>query len=297
MLQSTREARGLARNSRNRAVPIRDWCGRLDMIERATLDDVPYLTELANSPAPTPGAYPVIGRRETQGRLWRAMRADAPATQRLLIIRGAPGTGLRFTSRLVSEFVTVNRGGLVVTLDMVNAVNETAAGLAERVVGALSAQLPARDPQLTTMQRNNRSVVSSLGEGLQDLANGQATWLVLGGFYEAGNDLPTAVKDLIAGLATVLGDYPVLRLVLIGWLETPGGYEESAENLLPPTALDIASYLTPLGEMPDPKTVEDAQLGLNFVVDLGLTGYPAALHVLRKLAQKYREEHSPGGAG
>ena len=146
VLQSSADAGGLSKESRNRAVPIRRWRDRLEEIERSVFGDVPYLTTLSNSPDLTPSPYPVIGRRETQRRIWRAMQPHATAASRLLIIRGAPGTGLRFTKRLVREFVTA-RGGVMGTLNMANALNEDAAGFAERAAGALSAQLPGRTPR------------------------------------------------------------------------------------------------------------------------------------------------------
>jgi Trypsin-like peptidase domain len=294
-LQSAGDAKDLAEDSRNRAVPIRPWCGQLDGIERLTSDQGPYLTVLTTSPDLTPHPYPVIGRRETQQRVWRALAADATAAERLLIIRGEPGTGRRFTKRLVREMVTMAGDGLVVTLSTTNALNETAAGFAGRVTGVLSAQLlQSHAPQLTTLERNVRSsLVPSLGDQLEELTRGRATWLVLEGFDEPGTELPSSVKDLIVDLLSQLDRYSALRMVLVGWPETPAGYEESVEELRPPTAGDIAACLTPPGEMPDEELVEKIQ----FVLDVQPGGYPAAQQLVARLAEKLRETHQPDGDG
>ena len=296
-LQSSRDALSLPAGSRNRAVPVQHWFDRLDAIERFAFDDGPYLKTLTTAPDLTPYPYSVIGRRETQQRVWRAMRADATAAQRLLIVRGVPGTGKRFTKRLVRELVTMASDGLVVTLSMANAMSETAAGFAGRVTGALSAQLNlSRAAQLTTAERNIRSSLApSLAERLEELAKGRAIWLVLEGFDEPGTDLPSRVKDLIIDLVSQLDRYPGLRLVLVGWLETPAGYEESVEELLPPTGKDIVYSLLPSGEEADEKLVGNVQFMLDVQAGDPLTRYPFAQQILAQLTLKLRDTDQPGG--
>ena len=296
VLQSSADAGGLSKESRNRAVPIRRWRDRLEEIERSVFGDVPYLTTLSNSPDLTPSPYPVIGRRETQRRIWRAMQPHATAASRLLIIRGAPGTGLRFTKRLVREFVTAG-GGVMGTLNMANALNEDAAGFAERAAGVLSAQLPRTDaPQLTTVPRSIRSeLVPSLGEQLEQLAHGRATWLVLEGFGEPGTEVPTMVKDLIIDLIGRLDKYPSLRLVLAGWVETPAGDEESVEELLAPTAEDIAGYFAAPGEMPDADVVAAVSSLIAITAGSAPPGYPAALRIVAQLTPLIGGQIEPAG--
>jgi Trypsin-like peptidase domain len=295
VLQSFAEASSLPETGRNRAVPIKRWYTQLGIVERSVPHDVPYLTELTSSRDLSPYPYPVIGRHSTQQRLWQAMQADATPVQRLLIIRGTPGTGLRFTKRLVREFVTINDGGAVVTLTMTNALDQTAAGFAERVAGALATQLEVADGEtLTTPQRSVRSeLVPTLGERLERAAGGRATWLALDDFDDTGTDIPSAVKDLIVELISCLEKYPFLRLVLVGWLETPGGYEQSVEELLPPTVEDVAGHWAPSGEMPDPRVVQIIEpiLAASAVVD-----YPTALQIVQQLAPIVHRMINSGGA-
>ena len=301
VLHSAADAVGLSPDSRNRAVPIRRWRDRLEAIERSLSDDVPYLTMLTNSPDLTPRPYPVIGRRETQRRVWRAMQPDAAAARRLLIIRGAPGTGLRFTKRLVRELVTAH-GGVVGTLSMANALNETATSFAERAAGALSAQLPpANHPPLTTVPLTSEpriirdDLAPHLGEQLEQLAHGQAAWLVLEGFGETGAEVPAAVKDLIVDLIDRLDKHPSLRLVLVGWVETPAGYEESVEELLAPTAEDIAGYFAAPGTIPGGEVVAAISNLLAITAAIAPPGYPAALQIVAQLTPLIGGHIKPDG--
>ena len=293
VMEDSREAPELAESCRNRAVPVRRWCERLSVIERSAFHDVPYLTALMNEPDLAPSPYPVIGRRETQQRVWRAMQPTAAAPHRLLIVRGEPGTGRRFTTRLIREMVTAV-GGAVVTLNMANALDENAAGFAERATRALTAQLPHADsdgPPLTTLPRVIRSnLVPDLGIRLEQLAADRSTWLVLEGFDEPGIEIPATVKDLIVDLVSRLEEYRLLRLVLIGWQETPVGYEESVETLLPPTADEVAGCLVPPGELPDQKLVTMVEYFLDLHAREAMTGYPAAHQIIAELTRMLCEK-------
>jgi hypothetical protein len=291
VLQSYTDARPKADTSRNRAVPVRHWSKQLDAIERALLLDVPYVKELRGSPGLTPDPNPVIGRRETQEWVWRAMQPGATAAERLLIVRGQPGTGLRFTKRLVRELVT-SRGCLIAALDMVNVLHEDAIGFKRRVAGTLSGQAVAPldaglNTGLTTVQRDIRTgVAPGLGRELEQLADGRAIFLVLEGFGQAWLDDPPAVRDLLVNLIHRLAEFPLLRLVFVGWLEEPPpGFEGSVENLSLPTAEDVAYYFTPAGEEPDEQLITMIQTSLEGANQRGSTGYAAAHEVVNYMTQ------------
>jgi Trypsin-like peptidase domain len=291
VLQSYTDARPEADTSRNRAVPVRHWRKRLDEIERALLLDVPYVKELRGSPGLVPDPYPVIGRRETQEWVWRAMQPGAAAAERLLIVRGQPGTGLRFTKRLVRELVT-SRGSLIAVLDMVNMLHEDAVGFMRRVAGALSGPTGASpgtglNTGLTTVQHDTRTrVAPELGRELEQLAGGRAIFVVLEGFDQAWLDDPPAVRDLLMNLVQRLAEFPLLRLVFVGWLEEPPpGFEGSVENLSLPTAQDVAYYFTPAGEETGEELVKMIRTSLEGASQHGSTGYAAAHEVVNYMTQ------------
>jgi len=272
---------------RNRAVPIRHWCKRLEALELASRD---YITELNGSPGLIPDPYPVIGRRETQKRVWRAMQAGATPQERLLIVRGQPGSGLRFTKRLVRELVT-SEGGLVAALDMANMLHEDAIGFAQQVAGTLSREAVAAfaaglNIGLTTAQREIRTgVAPSLGHQLERLAGGRPIFLVLEGFGEAWLDDPPAVRELLVNLVQRLAEFPSLRLVLVGWLvEPPPGFEASLEDLSFPTAADVGYCFTPGGEEPLEQLITLIQAQLDAASGRGATGYAAAHEAYSLLA-------------
>jgi hypothetical protein len=280
------DAPRLPRTDRNRAVPIQHWRERLDAIGRALVQDVPYVRELRGAPDLAPYPYPVIGRRETQRRVWRAMQPDATPVERVLILRGQPGTGLRFTKRLVRELVT-SQGCLIAALDMVNVLDEDAVGFARRAAGVLSGQLAgAPGSGLTTGQREIRTdLVPSLGRELEQLADGRPTFLVLEGFDAAWLNDPPVIRDLLLHLIRHLAEFPLLRLVLVGWLEEPPpGFATSVENLSFPTAEDVVRYFTPAAEEPDGALIAVAEALLQAESLQGLTGYTAARRVIEKLA-------------
>ena len=241
----------------NRAVPVRRWREHVEFVEHSMRDDVPYLTELKTSTDLTPYPYPVIGRRETQRRVWRAMRSDATPQERLLIVRGKPGTGRRFTKRLVREMVS-GTDGVVAVLDMANTLDDSVSRFVERIAGALSTQLRLPDSaSLTTEQRVIRDdLVPVLGQLLENLGGDRAVWFVLEGFGDVSAAIPATVIDVITNLVDRLRDFPSLRLVLVGWTVTPVDYENSVEEIRSPTADDVVWHLCPPGDMPEPGMVE-----------------------------------------
>ncbi|MFI5838981.1 trypsin-like serine peptidase [Catenuloplanes sp. NPDC051500] len=264
----------------NRAVPVRDWTATLD---RPLPDDVPYLRTL-----PRFDNAPVIGRRATQQRLWRALRPGATAADRLFVLRGGPGTGKRFTKRLVRSFVEAHSDGVVVTLDLANALAYDADGFAAWVTGALSAPgvAPARGEALTTGPREVRDdVLPALTRRVEEIGGDRAVWLVLEGFGGAALDVPPGVKDVVVNLMGRLRDNPSQRLILVGWNEPPPeGFEAAIEDLEFPSSYDVAAHFTPPGRQPADALVAAVPSLLALQAAQGLNGYPAALAVLRMLA-------------
>ncbi|MDR7274079.1 trypsin-like serine peptidase [Catenuloplanes atrovinosus] len=265
---------------RNRAVPVRDWSPILD---RPLPDGVPYVHVL-----PRLNNHPVIGRRLTQQRMWRAIRHDAPPVERLFVLRGAPGTGKRFTKLLVREFVERHSDGVVVTLDLANALAQDADGFARWITGALSAPEPAlaHSDVLTTAPREVRDgVLPGLTQRVSEVGGDRPVWLVLEGFGGASLDVPAGVKDVVVNLMGRLADNPSQRLVLVGWDEPPPeGFEAAIEELSFPTAYDVAAHFTPEGAQPPDALVAAVPSLLALQQAQGLHGYPAALAVLRMLA-------------
>ena len=287
---------GAAWGGHNRAVPVRCWRDRVESIERGRGVDVPYLTQLKTSTDLTPSPYPVIGRRETQRRVWRAMRPDATPQDRLLIVRGEPGTGRRFTKRLVREMVS-NTHGVVAVLDMANTVDDSVPGFIERIAGALSAQLRLPDSSLlTTEQRAIRDdLVPALGQLLGKIAGDRAVWLVLEGFGDPTAAIPATATDVIGNLVSRLRDFPSLRLVLVGWTLAPIDYEKSVEELRLPTADDVVRYLCPPGDMPEPEMVEAVHGYFAFIAKRQGTSYPTAQQIALHMREMLHKEIDPGG--
>ncbi|MEV4131721.1 trypsin-like peptidase domain-containing protein [Dactylosporangium sp. NPDC049742] len=277
------DAAGLPAASRNRAVPVRDWCERLDELD---LVELTYLTELRRSPELGAGPHPVIGRQATQDWVRLSLEPAATAAQRLLIVRGAPGTGLHFTKFLVREMVE-DAGGVMVSLDLANALDDDAAAFAGRVAGARSAPARAKvgASGLTTTQRDIRRQVTGVLYG----AGSRPTWLVLEGFGGAALDVPVDVRDLLMDLIRNLSAYPSLRLVVIGWLEEPPpGVEAFVDELTDPDAADIAAQILPVGSALLPVATQMAQAELSLEHFQGVLGYAAARRVLERLGQRLR---------
>ncbi len=287
---------GDAGGGHNRAVPVQGWRDHVESIERSLGDGVPYLRVLKTSMDLTPYPYPVIGRRETQRRVWRAMRPDATPQDRLLIVRGARETGRRFTKRLVREMVS-STDGVLAALDMANTLDDSVAGFVERIAGALSAQLRLpRSAWLTTRQRAIRDdLVPVLGQLLQSLAGDRAVWLVLEGFGDASAAIPATVTDVISDLGSRLRDFPSLRLVLVGWTLTPVDYERSVEELRLATADDVVWYLCPPGDRPESRMVEAVRSYFKFIAKGEETAYPIAQQIALTLSELLHKEIDQGG--
>lgn len=270
-LQAIGDAAGVPAEARNRAVPVCRWLAKLDELE----DVVPYLQEVGG-PA---GPRRVVGRRGTQERLWRALREGAPAEDRLLVVRGEPGTGLRFTKRLVGEYVRRHSDGVVVSLDVANALGTDAAGFAEYIAGTLSAELDvACGAPVTTGQSQVRNgIAPRLGAVLDGVGGSRAVWLVFEGFDRARVSDQHGIDNLLLSLIGALPDYRTVRLVMVSWQQTPPErFALSVEDLKPPTAEDVAYALVGPGGRPGPDDVAFAEFALARAKAEDLTGYRAA---------------------
>jgi hypothetical protein len=297
--ESMHAAARLPDGSRNRAVPIQRWCDHLDALDLAA--DVPFVTELRTSPD-LGASHPVIGRRETQRRLRAACRDAATTADRLLVVQGEPGTGLRFTKRLVREVVS-GSGGVVAALDLANAVGDDTTGLARRIAAVLATQLtvPDDDLGLTTAPRRLRDdVVPQLADQLAMVGTGRGVWLVLEGLDAAGGEPPAAMSTFVNTLLHHLERVPSLRLVLVGWAgKLPPGFETSVEYLRPPTAEDVAALVTPVGRDPGELVPMITTLLAGLAHDdPPATGYAAALraHALLRPLQ-HQATTGPGETG
>ncbi|MFI9817613.1 trypsin-like serine peptidase [Saccharothrix variisporea] len=270
-LQAVGDAAGVLAQARNRAVPVCRWLAKLDELE----DVVPYLQEVGG-PA---GPRRVVGRRGTQERLWRALREGAPAEDRLLVVRGEPGTGLRFTKRLVGEYVRRYSDGVVVSLDVANALGTDAAGFAEHIAGALSAGLDVAcgAPVTTGQSRVRDGIAPRLGAVLDGVGGSRAVWLVFEGFDRARVSDQHGIDNLLLSLIGALPDYRTVRLVMVSWQQTPPErFALSVEDLKPPTAEDVACALVGPGGKPGPDDVAFAEFALGRASAENLTGYRAA---------------------
>lgn len=240
-----------AGSRRNRAVPVLTWATGLDGLERSLGDEESFLR------------YPFLGRGTTQRSIARARWAHAPPADRLLIVRGEPGSGLRFTKRIVT---TVLAGSAVIrALDISNALADDAAEVARLLADSRSASLGevARRSEVTTTARH---VLANIGPAAARAltADGETPlWLLIDGFASAGHDTRQGVHDLVQALVAQLNVSQALRVVLIGWVDAPPpGFEQSVEDLELPTAADVVYSLTKPGERVDPLTVTAMEMAL-----------------------------------
>lgn len=219
---------GMARGATmvGRAVPVERW---LPMLEQIPVEDevarLPVVPSVDGAPA-----QPVIGRRDAQRRIWRALADDAPATDRLFVVNGRPGRGKTFTARLADAIVKP-RGHIIKLVDFMNATWSDAGGspaeaITARLVGALG------------LAGDGRDLVSAL-DGVEP-----PLWLVLDDIAASGLASAVGVVDLVEALIAALdGPLPRLRLILTGWTRFLPGRHAPAENLdAEPTAADILDY-------------------------------------------------------
>ncbi|WP_369144353.1 trypsin-like peptidase domain-containing protein [Streptomyces sp. R44] len=233
----------------NRAVPMSPWSSKLASLElpetAPSVTTVEKLDERGN-----PVTRTVIGRLGTVERIWRSRFPDATAPQRLIVVVGEPGLGLRFTHHLVHAVVT-RYGGAYAAIDVANCQRDDATSFADKVAGAFAAATGERPATgLTTRQREVRSrTAPALSETLVEVARAGGAWLVLEGFDSTVASPSAAVVDLVRRLILELPRSPGVRLVLAGWQETlPSEFQPSVDYLEAPTVEDIARTFVP----PDP---------------------------------------------
>lgn len=235
----------------NRAVPMRPLVSKIESLK--VPESVPLVPtvekadEQGNAVTRT-----VIGRLGTVERIHRGLHPDATAPERLIVVVGEPGHGLRFTKYLVRALVT-RFSGVYAAIDVANCQREDAASFAEKVAGAFAAETGAGPlTGLTTGQREVRSrTVVALSETLKEIAKPDGAWLVLEGFDTAAERLSASVMDLVGQLIAELPQAPGVHLVLAGWPENlPTGFETSIDYLVAPSAEDIARTLLPPAPTP-----------------------------------------------
>jgi hypothetical protein len=291
-VQDVRHVSRLPGQARNRAVPLCRWMAKLDELDGV----VPYLPEIRGR---TGARRRVIGRRSTQDRLWRAGRPDAPAEDRLIIVRGEPGTGLRFTKLLVGAYVRRNGDGVVAVLDVANALGTDAAGFARRITGALSAELAVVGAATGSTKQNEirTALAPRLAAQLDGLAGSRPVWLVLEGFDRAKVSDQHGIDNLLLSLIDSLSDYSTIRLVMVAWQQTVHErFARSVDDLVPPTAEDVARAFVSPGEEPDTDLLEAAGMALRDAASAGFAGYPGARKALGKLDHFFRAMRSRGVA-
>ncbi|GAA1061440.1 hypothetical protein GCM10009573_28670 [Agromyces bracchium] len=242
----------------NRAVPAPRWRA---MVAAASIPEaVPYLhtVDVSQNDGTIVRTH-VVGRRETQARVWRSVALTSDPADRLVTVIGTSETGVRFTKHIVRGMVTTV-GGIFASIDVVNSHGDDAAAFAARVTGAFAASLPrARATGLTTAQRDlrNRTVPALIGK-LERAAGKSGAWLVLEGFDSSTGGPSAVVMDVVGQLIRGLPQMPHVRLVLSGWQESlPPGFEPSVEYLVAPTWEDIARTLVPPGRDSDEQLIQE----------------------------------------
>ncbi|WP_160165949.1 serine protease [Actinoplanes sp. OR16] len=280
---------------RNRAVPVTCWRAKLD---RPRPRQVPYLEEIDEADTLAGGVERVFGRTETQRRIWQALQpaAEKAAHQRLLVVRGEPGSGHRFTRRLTMEYVRQARQPIV-RLDLGNLLGATAGSFVERLLGTLSQDAPQVVPTaLTTGLRDSHELLPGLVQGLKDATRRHPLWLVLEGFAGALLDVPDEVSEMIVGVIKELRSIPRLRLVLIGWpAALPAGFHTSIEDLTVPTEDEAIDLLMPPGYDTDSEHVVAVRQIYRSVLESELSGYPA-IRRAQELIDEHERRLREGGA-
>jgi hypothetical protein len=275
---------------RNRAVPVQCMRGVLD---RPRPKEIPYLTELPDPYSHAGDMEPVLGRQETQRRLWRALlpAAESKASQRLLVVRGKPGSGNRFTRRLVKEYVRRARQPIV-SLDLGNQLGATAGSFVEQLLGTLSIGVPEAVPTaLTTGMRDARDLLPGLVSGLKEVTARHPVWVVLG-FPGQTVEVPDQVSEMIIGIVKELTEIPRLRIVLIGWpAALPRGFDSSIEDLTMPTEDEAVDLLMGLDYDADSDERIAVRADYRSALRSELSVYPAI-----RRTKELIEERREGGA-
>ncbi|MGU3655996.1 trypsin-like peptidase domain-containing protein [Methylobacterium fujisawaense] len=242
----------------NRAVPIYHWLDRLRTL--APRGNTPYIAE---TDGPTP--HPILGRRHTQDRIWRAMQNRVSHVGRLFIIRGDAGTGKSFTASLVKAMVR-GRGDIVVEVDVRNVQGDDAWSFVAALKAALSSTSETSavgradgakhdggtvEPDLEVVLTKPARIVRS--EAAPSLMNALAflggrteqLWLILDGFEAANLASPSGIPQVVGEMMARLDAIPGLRLILLGWKDAVDPSLAGAiEELVGPSAADVVDHLS-----------------------------------------------------
>jgi hypothetical protein len=197
----------------NRAIPAGAW---LDRVEKAA-PAAPIAWQAVVPAIDGAPAQPVIGRRRLQQRIHAAGRADAPALDRLFVIRGAKGRGKSFSIRLLQQLT--GQGDVVCALDLEGMAGFDETRFAETVIGTLGDAVRAREqPHLSTREREVLNatlpdVVSRIASFVRD----RQVWLAFDGYATAGLIESAGIGQFVDGLIAELDRLPQLRVMLADW--------------------------------------------------------------------------------
>ena len=238
-------------NQVNRAVPVNGWASKLEGWTRET-EAIPFLMFVDDDQG---RRVPVIGRRDLQAALWRAMTGANPTSGRTFIVRGGARLGKTFTLALLRGLAKAS-GHPVTSLDVRNALEDDAAAFAQRILGALAATVAGNvlsPTQLTTDARDVRNdVAPKLLDEIARIAAGRQLWILLDGFDAAAFPTTSTVPQLVEQLLARIDLAPGLHLVVTGWHAPPGrAFLETLEDPVPQAIAEhVLTSLNPGREIP-----------------------------------------------
>lgn len=235
----------------NRAVPVLGWAAMLTALEFPDTAPLVETVQISDINGGTVTRH-VIGRQDTQERIWRSCSPAAKDTDRLIAVLGKSGLGLRFTKYLVHALVT-KIGGVFASIDVANCQSDDAVTFAGKIAGAFAAKNRVQTGNgFTTQQREVRNKTApALARTLNAIGRRGGVWLVLEGFDVAASRPSVAVIDVVRQLIQELPQAQNVRLVLVGWQESlPVGFETSVEYLDEPSVDDIARTFLPVKSSP-----------------------------------------------
>jgi hypothetical protein len=246
----------------NRAVPVHRF--RQKIIDKLAepLPEVKPILALA-------GGKTVIGRAATQQWIWRAIpkAADAPgsSSSKILVVKGAEGTGKKFTVDILRTVLT-DGPHIVADLDAGNMIEDTPLTFAGKVLVSLTAndkRLPPNQGLTTDLNWLKLTLMPAIRKEIDEVRAERTVWIVFR--YPADGVLPerSKIRDALDALYAQVGQVDWLRLVLLG-LQVDVPEEVSAvtttESLKLVGGAEVATYFqrrwTELGVPADPALLE-----------------------------------------
>ena len=231
-----------AKRKVNRAVPVAPWLPEIPPAEAPLVFQrtVPAIDGVA--------AQPVVGRRTHQRRIRAACRPDAPAADRLFIVRGARGRGKSFSIRLLQHLR--EQGHTLCVLDLEGMTGLDEVRFANLVLGVLGEAAGAKDqPGFSTRDREMLTVTLPDVVGrLNALTRDRPLWLAFDGFHAAGLIENAGIGQFVDGLIQELERQPQLRLMLTDWTrsvapEYLGAISDLDQSNEWPTLNDFVDYV------------------------------------------------------